>query len=163
MWTLGWGIWDLVPWPGIEPGPPALGTWSLSHQTTREATATSKQSFSGTQPCPFIQDCFSLTTAVLSSWQRLFGMQYPKYWQSGPLRNSLPMPGQDCLPRQARISKWFPWRVRSVNVGWTVVVCGATASHWVWVGNASLRSQQDTQGNSKGLTDKSQWQTGGEY
>ena len=29
-------MWDLVPWPGIEPRPPALGTWSLSHWTTRE-------------------------------------------------------------------------------------------------------------------------------
>ena len=28
--------WDLVPWPGIEPGPPALGAQSLSHWTTRE-------------------------------------------------------------------------------------------------------------------------------
>ena len=25
MWTLGWSMWDLVPWPGIEPRPPALG------------------------------------------------------------------------------------------------------------------------------------------
>ena len=31
------GLWDLVPWPGIEPGSPALGTWSLSHWATREA------------------------------------------------------------------------------------------------------------------------------
>ena len=28
--------WDLVPWPGIEPGPPALGAHSLSHRITRE-------------------------------------------------------------------------------------------------------------------------------
>ena len=27
---------DLVPWPGIEPGPPALEVWSLNHWTTRE-------------------------------------------------------------------------------------------------------------------------------
>ena len=27
---------DLVPRPGIEPGPPALGAWSLSPWTTRE-------------------------------------------------------------------------------------------------------------------------------
>ena len=27
---------DLVPWPGIEPRPPALGAWSLSHWTTGE-------------------------------------------------------------------------------------------------------------------------------
>ena len=36
-----WGIfscsrWDLLPWLGIEPGPPALGAWSFSHWTTRE-------------------------------------------------------------------------------------------------------------------------------
>ena len=30
------GMWDLVPWPGIDPGPlPAA--WNLSHWTTREA------------------------------------------------------------------------------------------------------------------------------
>ena len=29
-------IWDLVPWPGNEPGTPALGAWSLSHWNTRE-------------------------------------------------------------------------------------------------------------------------------
>ena len=34
--TLSCGMWDLVPWPGIEPGPPALGAWNLSHWTTRE-------------------------------------------------------------------------------------------------------------------------------
>ena len=27
---------DLVPRPGIEPGPPALGAWGLTHWTTRE-------------------------------------------------------------------------------------------------------------------------------
>ena len=26
----------LVPWPGIEPMPPALGAWSLNHWTARE-------------------------------------------------------------------------------------------------------------------------------
>ena len=30
------GMWDLVPWPRIEPGPSALEAWSLSHQTSRE-------------------------------------------------------------------------------------------------------------------------------
>ena len=27
---------DLVPWPGIEPGTPTLGAWSLNHCATRE-------------------------------------------------------------------------------------------------------------------------------
>ena len=30
-------VWDLVPRPGMEPGPPALGEQSLSHWTAREA------------------------------------------------------------------------------------------------------------------------------
>ena len=29
-------MWDLVPWPGIEPGFPALTARNLSHWTTRE-------------------------------------------------------------------------------------------------------------------------------
>ena len=29
-------VWDLVPWPGIEPGPPVLGVWNLSPWTSRE-------------------------------------------------------------------------------------------------------------------------------
>ena len=30
------GMWDLVPRPGMEPGHPALGAWSLTHWATRE-------------------------------------------------------------------------------------------------------------------------------
>ena len=33
---LGCGMWGLVPWPGIELEPPALGAWHLSHWTSRE-------------------------------------------------------------------------------------------------------------------------------
>ena len=29
-------MWDLVPWPGTEPGASALGAWSLNHCATRE-------------------------------------------------------------------------------------------------------------------------------
>ena len=36
MQTLGCGRWDLVSWPGTEPGPPALGAESHSHWTTKE-------------------------------------------------------------------------------------------------------------------------------
>ena len=35
---LSCGMWDLVPWPGIEPGLPALGASSLSHWTNREVS-----------------------------------------------------------------------------------------------------------------------------
>ena len=30
---------DLVPWPGIKPGHSALGSWSLSHWTTRKVSS----------------------------------------------------------------------------------------------------------------------------
>ena len=33
---LSCSMWDLVPQPGVEPVPPALGVWSLSHWTPRE-------------------------------------------------------------------------------------------------------------------------------
>ena len=36
MQTLSFGMWDLVPQPGIEPKPPSLGVLRLSHWTTRE-------------------------------------------------------------------------------------------------------------------------------
>ena len=36
MQTFSRSMWNLVPWPGMEPGPPVLGARSLSHWTTRE-------------------------------------------------------------------------------------------------------------------------------
>ena len=36
IWTLSNSMWDLAPWPAIEPGPLALGAQSLRHWTTRE-------------------------------------------------------------------------------------------------------------------------------
>ena len=37
--SLSYGMWDLVPWPGLEPGPSALGAQILSHWTTKEVPA----------------------------------------------------------------------------------------------------------------------------
>ena len=34
--SLSCGMWDLIPWWGIEPGSPELGAQSLSHSTSRE-------------------------------------------------------------------------------------------------------------------------------
>ena len=36
------GMWELVPWPVMDPRPPALGAWSLSHWTTSEVSQTSQ-------------------------------------------------------------------------------------------------------------------------
>ena len=37
---LSCGLWDLVPWSGIKPGPPALGVQNLSHWTTGKVLRT---------------------------------------------------------------------------------------------------------------------------
>ena len=37
---LSCSMWDLVPWPGMEPKLPALGAQSLSHWTIREVPST---------------------------------------------------------------------------------------------------------------------------
>ena len=39
MWAFSCSMQDLVPWPGMGPGPPTLGAWSLNHWTTREVPA----------------------------------------------------------------------------------------------------------------------------
>ena len=36
MWNHSCSVWDLVPWSGIDPRPPALGAWMLSNWTSRE-------------------------------------------------------------------------------------------------------------------------------
>ena len=37
--SLSCSIWDVVPQPGNELRPPALGAWSLSHWTTKKVPA----------------------------------------------------------------------------------------------------------------------------
>ena len=45
------GMRDLVPQIGIEPGPPALGSWRISHWPTREAP---QPFFVTVPPCAFL-------------------------------------------------------------------------------------------------------------
>ena len=72
-------MWDLVPWPGIEPGTPALGPGSLSHWTTRQVPPlTFKPTFPpgfflevSPHSCPF----FPHTSP--SSWSALLSIREP--------------------------------------------------------------------------------------
>ena len=52
LWIFSWGMWDLVPWSGTKPGPPAMGTLSFSHWPSWEvpidrSSRSHKQSFKG--------------------------------------------------------------------------------------------------------------------
>ena len=64
MWTLSCSMWDLVPWPGMEPGPPALGTPNFSHCTTREVPTAEDFNSSASFP-------------KCHAWELLVGISFP--------------------------------------------------------------------------------------
>ena len=86
IWTLSYGLWDLILWPGIRPGPPALGAWILA---------------AGPPGC-----CAVLIRTVMSDSMRHHGLQPARlhcpwgfsnqeYWSRLPcsLTGELPNPG----------------------------------------------------------------------
>ena len=48
---LSGGMWDLVPWPGIKPGLPTWGAWSLSHWTQHSVNKCSGRCQEGRSQC----------------------------------------------------------------------------------------------------------------
>ena len=94
MGSLGCSRWDLVPWPGIKPGPPALGTWSLSPWTTREALMLSVwlYSFRGFLMSWRVIRCLG---TVLNAWAFNFPSAVTEWspattWDSDPGRGGCP-------------------------------------------------------------------------
>ena len=59
-------MWDLVPWSGIEPGPPALVAQNLSYWTTRKV------------PWPLFQNITDWDLGLVESWRR-------EMWASAPM------------------------------------------------------------------------------
>ena len=51
-------MWNLAPWPGIEPGPPILGVQSLIHWITRDIPVGSVNKCFRTGPQHIIRTCF---------------------------------------------------------------------------------------------------------
>ena len=75
---LSFGMWDLVPWPGIEPMAPAPGAQSLSHWTTREVP--------GTLFSRFPHGCF-LLVSLISVFLSLFLESFFNLLSVAPLDN----------------------------------------------------------------------------
>ena len=63
------GMWDLVPWPGIKTGPPALGVRHLNHWTTREVPTD-------------IQCLYQFPMAAITNCHKLGGLKQQKYFFS---------------------------------------------------------------------------------
>ena len=64
----------LLPWPGIKPMSPALGTWSLNHWTTREKQG---KSFSWRSSLALIS---WETSGMLNQWHGWLGRLFSLTW-----------------------------------------------------------------------------------
>ena len=73
MQTPSCSMWDLVPWAGFEPGPPALGVQSLSHWTMAEDPV-----------IDFLRQWFSKQGTLMSS-SNAHSWPHPSSADSGPL------------------------------------------------------------------------------
>ena len=86
--TLSCNMWDLIPWSGIEPRPPALGPWSLSHWTTREVSVLSCAKHVA-QSCQTLYDPMNCIPPGSCPW----GFSRQEYWSGLPC----PPPGGKSL------------------------------------------------------------------
>ena len=74
------GMWDLVPWPGIKLGPPALGAWNLS---TGLAEKSSISSFFLPHPPALGALRWALwwwENKLCVAWELLKEMRSPPFW-----------------------------------------------------------------------------------
>ena len=96
-------MWDLVPWPGIEPRPPALGTWSLIYCSIREV--------------PFV-GIFLITNNPISL-QAVFGQKYSESTTATLALGSVvwKLEGDQELSGDRRINKWYFMGIRFEEAG----------------------------------------------
>ena len=103
-------MWDLVPWPGIEPGPPALGEQSLSHWTTREVPSATPLvdvlQFLSHLPdalCSYFQSWATLTVLVINkgTQSRLLSFAWTLQWTRA------------LVPAEASGAHPPPWRIQT--------------------------------------------------
>ena len=72
---LGCGMWDLVPWQGIEPRTPVLETWSINHWATREVHQDTVDFFFFFLAVPGLRCCMGFSLVVTSSGNSSCGAQ----------------------------------------------------------------------------------------
>ena len=111
---LSFGMWDLVPWPGIEPMAPAPGAQSLSHWTTRE-----------------VPGFYSFTLSANISWApspsskvRPSSRRHHSYFMFCEWRSGVPH-------SHYIFCKWYLFQF---NMTW-IVSPGVGHPAWYWMGN----------------------------
>lgn len=83
MRTLSCGLWAIFPWPGIEPGPSALGARRLSCWTTREDLPDTFESRRPGLPgglSPSIHSCYVYCPPAKGDWIDICKFQNVFWW-----------------------------------------------------------------------------------
>ena len=99
---LSCSMWDLVPWPGIEPRPPAWAAWSLNHWTSREVPRPGFK-WPSEQTIRTIPDTHGSPSSVQFSWSVMSDSLQPH----GLQHTSLPCPSP--IPRAYSNSCPLSW------------------------------------------------------
>ena len=136
------GMWNLVSWPGIEPRPPALGAWSLSHWTTREVPGCNAWYFlpsppGCTQGVQKVQLQKSLGFAHRSQQTYYFPnfiRRIIKYWSSLTAENAFH-------------KHWFRWEeMQALEPWWVLGLWGQSPGlgpgDWAWRSCTTASHQQ---------------------
>ena len=157
----------LVPWPGIEPRPPALGVWNLSHRITREILLLLEGK----------KVTFSWAVAEGSSVQFSHSVVSDSLWSHGlqHTRPPCPSPTPGVHPNLCPLSQWchpiisssvipfsscsqsfpesgsfpmsqlFTWGGQSIGVSASTSVLSMNTQDWSplgWTGWISLQSKE---------------------
>jgi len=109
IFTVACDMWDLVPYPGREPGAPALGAQSFSHWTPREAPQLLNQVLPALLTASRVCTATSCTTRLGALWEQNRGICFQSSESSQPV---LMLTGQGSGAPSAECGAGSPDQVR---------------------------------------------------
>ena len=109
IFTVACDMWDLVPYPGLEPGAPALGAQSFSHWTPREAPQLLNQVLPALLTASRVCTATSCTTRLGALWEQNRGICFQSSESSQPV---LMLTGQGSGAPSAECGAGSPDQVR---------------------------------------------------
>ena len=135
------GMWNIVSWPGIEPRPPTLGAWSLSHWTTREVPGCTAWYFLPSPPAVLkgfrkfsFKNLLDLHRSQQTCYFPNFIRRIIKYWSSLTAENAFH-------------KHWFRWEETQALDPWWVLGLGGRSrglgpGDWAWGSCTTALHQQ---------------------
>ena len=137
-WGLSYRTWDLVPWPGFKPRPPALEAQSLSHWTTGEVPASAAKQANPCSRLPGmgwkLNQIFSWEARVVALSQ-IYGSQLDTLNDQGdseapppPVRMAIILKSLQRAHAEQSVGKREPFRTMGRNANWCSH-CGEQYGH----------------------------------